>query len=369
MFRTFHPTHAVEEDLARRGGCQEKSQAISRAHLSKNWRQITSDEARPLSRVPACMAFYPSGTLTVTDLILRKAAGMSLHYRGDPTVASNRSAAIPNSENTSLWVMGLPREWATYYSLMDLLKGRGKIFATNITEAKSQYLTAAATITFFRHIDAENAMRAMNDGTLSAPVGKVGTKVSTGNTDRSDISADGNNQGNSSGGQCKETTLIDLDIKETSPTSTVLSKVTSSHQPEGQLLARWNRVRVAEPKLRRGSMQNFNGRPQFPSRVIHVCGRVADVNPDSLEAYFSSKFRYNLDRIIYHGIQEDGLDHYEYRFACWKNQAEFAAMALRRERPDIRCWYGIDPCEVVKGDVHILDIVDPMMKVNIPILG
>lgn len=75
-------------------------------------------------------------------------------------------------------------------------------------------------------------------------------------------------------------------------------------------------MRVAEWKFPRAHQAGF----QPPSRVIRVRGLAEHVRPGSLELYFKTRFCYNLDRIIFRGSYEYGVEEYEYRFASWKNQ-------------------------------------------------
>ncbi|KAI3323407.1 hypothetical protein HD806DRAFT_522588 [Xylariaceae sp. AK1471] len=339
--RSFQPTRAVREGNARRRCQQRCIEGTSKAQVAMDWRQLA------LTRVPPAEVFRASETMTKGDLLLRKAAGMSLYYRGDPTVVSNQSAAIPDSKNTSLFVTGLPWECATYYDLMDLLKGRGKIFAASIAERSAAFQTAAATITFFRHVDAENVLKAINCRNLRTLAGSDDSAITVGDHKGHQPQPEWR-QRNPIAPGCKEGILITLADEDNASISPFHPK------SDGRLRARWNRVRVAEPQLRRENVRLHQGHLQLPSRVIHVCGPPAVVNPGSLEVFFSSKFRYDLDRTIYHGVRDDGSVEYEYRFACWKNQAEFADMALRREMPRLRYWYGIDPCEVVEDDAPIL---------------
>ncbi|KAI1431582.1 hypothetical protein GGR50DRAFT_678786 [Xylaria sp. CBS 124048] len=330
MSQSFRPTQAVKEDDARRRRQVETPQVASRALLSKNWRKKEESEVR--SQVPftprrsSCVRSRAGNTMTTKDVHLRQAVGMSLRYRGDPTVATNRSAAILDSENTSLWVMGLPAEAATYHGLMDLLAGRGKILATNIVHATSHFQTAAAAITFFRHKDAENVMRAINDGTLRASTDRPVIEDRARNTDDSDAylnNKNWNDYGCSLHSPRRGLTPIDLDTEQTSSTADIPSEIAPREAPKRRLSARWNRVRVAEPKIRCRNARNRFGHSRLPCRVVHVSGRKEDVNPESLEAYFSSKFRYHLDRVICHGGQNDDLIEYEYRFASWRNQVRF----------------------------------------------
>ncbi|KAI1823646.1 hypothetical protein F4861DRAFT_312887 [Xylaria intraflava] len=357
----FRPTNAAEENNSSRRDENRKPQVTNRALLSKDWRQKDENQIQSPSGFQTRKASYPNGKAAISDVLLRMKTGVSPHYRGNPTLASNQSADIPNSENTSLWVTGLPRKGFKYHELMDMLLGRGKILASNIMETKSYHRSGAVTITFFRHVDAENVKRAINDGTLRVPVVQA---VTEGNADGS---ADGNVQGDSLGTRDGELTLTDLRVEQTASTSTAITVATSANQPGLRLSAYWNRIRVAERKfvvVMEVKNQKSGSIFRLPSRVIHVKGKTEDVNPDSLQAFFSSKLRYGLDRVIYHGVQDDGLAEYEYRFACWRNQAEFARKALQREKPDIEWWFGVDPCEVVE-DFPILNSADPETEVGL----
>ncbi|KAJ8119466.1 hypothetical protein ONZ43_g3585 [Nemania bipapillata] len=330
MNRHFKPTYAALEGDAGRKAHQDY---MSRAWSSTDWRQRV---LAPATTPPSFRVRSDDITkmmMAMENTSQHKVPGPSPNYRGDPTIASNQSADIPNSKNTSLWVTGLPHQSASYSGLMDLLKGRGKILATYINEAVEEHRTSAATITFFRHTDAANVMQAINDGTLRAPHEDTPTP------------------------EYQEPNLIDLGPPEMSTQS-----LPSQGLGGVQLCARWNRVRVAEWKP-------FKAHLQLPSRVIRVRGQAKDVESTSLEAFFKKLFYYNLDRVICLGSNEDGWAEYEYRFGSWKNQAEFAVMVLKREKPSITVQYGKDPCETVKCEVHILDKVDLDMNMDIPVLA
>ncbi|CAJ2512287.1 Uu.00g053020.m01.CDS01 [Anthostomella pinea] len=236
--------------------------------------------------------------LTKEELQLRKERGMSLNYFGNPLVPSNRSADIPDSQNTSIWVMRLGAQ-VTYHALMEALAGRGKVLAAVINEASPPlYRTAAAKVTFWCHNDAEDVLRGMNGGEVRVEGGLV--------------------------------------------------------------RARWNRVKTREPSPRPSTAapQRHHRQQQQPaSRVLHIAGPIALVNPCSLDSFFRARFYFHLDRIVSHGVDAAGGNaEYEYRFASWKCQAEFANMALRRERAGLGvwCWYGRDPCEKREEEVVVV---------------
>ncbi|KAI1202084.1 hypothetical protein F5X97DRAFT_345969 [Nemania serpens] len=348
MDRGFRPTRAVQKDDA---DPQAQRHSSSRVQSSMNWRQPAPAAVTTQPQYDAPAGEKSGNTMASNDLLPRTETGASANYRGDPTLASNRSAVIPDSKNTSLWVTGIPRECASYSDLMDLLKGSGRILAASINDAPSRFRTAAATITFFRHVDAENVMRAMNDGTLRAPlVSQAPERRCTRHAGALVISTPIDHQDDLLvAPECEEPALALIDVGHAETASRPKSP-SDRQQPESvRLRASWSRVRVAELELRRGHVREHRrhrGCPQLPSRVIRVRGLPEYVRPASLEVYFNSRFRYDLDRVIYRGTTKHGLEEYEYRFACWKNQAEFAIMALNREMRGIEAWYGVDPCEV-----------------------
>ncbi|KAI1124936.1 hypothetical protein F5Y10DRAFT_248147 [Nemania abortiva] len=347
----FQPARSIREDSVDRNAQQDR---MSQAEPSINWREPDQAVTTVRPRFP----MRPGGTVDAAmpngDSPRRLGMSMSPNYLGDPTVASNHSAAITDSENTSIWVTGFPPESATYSTLVDMLTGRGKIRALHIANDGSSWRTAAASITYFRHTDAVNAMQAFNDGTLRAPSGRAAARWSA--------QQNGGIHDDLLGPEWEDPTLIDF-----GPVGTPRGLASSRHRrPESvRLRACWNRVRVAEwtPLHDNGS-----GFSKLPSRVIRVRGLPEVVGPASMKVFFDENFRYNLDRVLYRGTTK-GLEEYEYRFACWKNQAEFAIMAIRREKFDVEIWYGTDPCEAKKKKAHILDTDDSDTQIDVPVLA
>ncbi|KAI0095812.1 hypothetical protein GGR51DRAFT_567631 [Nemania sp. FL0031] len=374
MFRSFQPTQASRE-----GNADSALQRYlsSRAGSSMNWRERALSETPSPPRPIALVRGVDGKVVAKEDWFRHEGVGTSPNYRGDRSLPSNHSAAIPDSENTSLWVTGFPRDSTSYRSLMNLLEGRGKIRATNMIQDNNKgFRTTAATITFFRHVDAENTMFAINAGILRAPLpSRIATEswirqisdspVSAAPSSASASAADsGDDRDDSVEIKREEETLIDFE-----PTDTRALVARSNRHIGGiRLRACWNRVRVPEWKsLYFNPKREHPGPNQFPSRVIRVRGPASEVRPASLEVYFQSKFHYKLDRVIFRGTK-DGREEYEYRFASWKNQAEFAVMSIRCEKFDIMVWYGVDPCEVVNDNIHLLDQHDLNPYLDIPAL-
>lgn len=78
----------------------------------------------------------------------------SSNYLGDITIPNNRSADIPENENCSLWIIGLPA-LVTHKTLLGAIRGVGKIFASVISPPNGNHYTSAAKIVFFERSQAE----------------------------------------------------------------------------------------------------------------------------------------------------------------------------------------------------------------------
>ncbi|KAH8804739.1 hypothetical protein F5884DRAFT_423672 [Xylogone sp. PMI_703] len=83
------------------------------------------------------------------------------NYAGDITNERNRSADIPDNQNCSLWVLGLPSD-VTYTCLLGAIRNVGKIYATVINPPVGKHPTAAAKIVLFSRADAER-LKALAD--------------------------------------------------------------------------------------------------------------------------------------------------------------------------------------------------------------
>ncbi|KAI0397696.1 hypothetical protein F5Y17DRAFT_454850 [Xylariaceae sp. FL0594] len=73
---------------------------------------------------------------------------MSTNYRGSRTRADNISANIPDDQNTSVWIQGLPPTCGNDM-LLGRLKDTGKIFATVINQPVGLHPTCAAKVVFW----------------------------------------------------------------------------------------------------------------------------------------------------------------------------------------------------------------------------
>ncbi|ROT36741.1 hypothetical protein SODALDRAFT_401612 [Sodiomyces alkalinus F11] len=208
--------------------------------------------------------------------------GISPNYQGDPTIARNHSANIPQSENCSFWIVNLPPR-VTTHELLSEIRNIGRIFACVINAPQPQrgHCTAAAKVVFF---DLWAAQRFYATYTRSRLV--VG------------------------GYRCR----VNL-----------------------------NRIRSAEAEG-----------PGNRTRVVVLKGDPAFVNEASLTAWFEERFKFEVDEVITHVLNEH-MGHVEYRFGSWRCQAETARVAIIRElgydsqnpKPECPVWemkFGLDPC-------------------------
>ena len=82
------------------------------------------------------------------DIQRRLEAGVSPNYRGDPDLATNRPANIPDTENCSLWLEGLPPN-VTTWELLAAIRDVGRVWQSHIVRPTGGHANAAAKVTFF----------------------------------------------------------------------------------------------------------------------------------------------------------------------------------------------------------------------------
>ncbi|KAL2756458.1 hypothetical protein ACRALDRAFT_1070505 [Sodiomyces alcalophilus JCM 7366] len=279
-----HPGNGNNNDATAPGA----SNQVARPLVNQVTRFINSQVARPR------MSFLPS------NAVLRSAGydpmqhnahelaeikiqhGISPNYQGDPTIARNHSANIPQSQNCSFWIVNLPPR-VTTHELLSQIRNIGRIFACviNAPQPERGHCTAAAKVVFF---DLWAAQRFYATSTrCRLVVGGYRTRVSL------------------------------------------------------------NRIRSAEAEG-----------PGNRTRVIVLKGDPSFVNETSLTAWFSERFKFEVDEVITHVLNEH-IGHVEYRFGSWRCQAETARVAIIRElgydsqnpKPECPVWemkFGLDPC-------------------------
>ncbi|KAK0636508.1 hypothetical protein B0T17DRAFT_613229 [Bombardia bombarda] len=258
---------------------------------------------------------------TTQNLLL----GFSPNYRGNIAIERNRSANIPDHHNCSLFITHLPPD-VTTRSLLRAIGRVGRVFATHINppDRARGHHTAAAKIVFFDRAAAERLYE----------MGMRGGFV---------IQSSSGNRG--------------------------MGMVGGAQQPR----IMWNRIRSPAQTREAG----------YKTRVLHICGDPAFVNPDSLTRYFESKFEFQVDEVFVLGSSGSTSDDttaatatstspgaatvgtgngnntivsrgdgkqqqlVEYRFGSYRCQAEVGKMALRMEFPDeVRVFFAPDPCDI-----------------------
>lgn len=114
---------------------------------------------KPADVVLQDLGFLPH----LTDFRRAVAPQHSGPYRGDPNVAANFSANIPDSENCALWIMGLPAN-VNHTTLLAAIRDIGRIYAAVINPPTQDFVTAAAKLVFFSRAEAENMYRLVWSG-------------------------------------------------------------------------------------------------------------------------------------------------------------------------------------------------------------
>lgn len=196
----------------------------------------------------------------------------SVNYRGDLNILSNQSAKIDANENCSTWVVGLPGN-VTHTTLLDAIRGIGKIYAVVINPPTARFGTAAAKIVFLNRPSAEAFMRLAADGFFRV----MGTQVRN---------------------------------------------------------VRWNEIRSARHYV-----------PE-QSRAIRITAPASLMNFDFFEAYFPTRFTYELDCKGVVPCNIPGYVSHEWHFGSLRCQSAWAKKAIEQEfRGIYQVVWAQDPCE------------------------
>ncbi|KAK4224344.1 hypothetical protein QBC38DRAFT_371246 [Podospora fimiseda] len=107
-----------------------------------------------------CRAHRRVTEVEAYDLMIK---GFSPNYKGNPDLERNRSAQIPEGENCSLFLVGLPPNLSTT-SLLAGIKNMGRVYATHINppEPEKGHELSAAKLVFFERADAERFFHIAN---------------------------------------------------------------------------------------------------------------------------------------------------------------------------------------------------------------
>ncbi|KAJ4416388.1 hypothetical protein N0V85_002308 [Neurospora sp. IMI 360204] len=123
--------------------------------------QAGSSQAGSPSRAGARREFRPMdaividrAALTEEEKQMRRALGFSENYMGDATNEKNRSADIPDDQNCSLYITGLPLD-VTVRDIFDDIRNIGKVYSLHISPRRDSHSRRAAAIVFFTRAAAE----------------------------------------------------------------------------------------------------------------------------------------------------------------------------------------------------------------------
>ncbi|KAK3502968.1 hypothetical protein B0T13DRAFT_509691 [Neurospora crassa] len=128
------------------GSCQPDG---SRAGSSTGAGAPARRQFRPMDAIIVNRA-----ALTDEEKEIRRAMGFSVNYMGDATNERNRSADIPDEQNCSLYITGLPVD-VTVRDIFDDIRDIGKVFSLHISPRREGHSRAAAAIVFFTRTAAE----------------------------------------------------------------------------------------------------------------------------------------------------------------------------------------------------------------------
>ncbi|KAK0633808.1 hypothetical protein B0T14DRAFT_415084, partial [Immersiella caudata] len=213
----------------------------------------------------------------------------SLNYNGDPTNRKNLSARIPEDENCSLFLTGLPPN-VTYAQLLALFRQTGRIYATfiNPPEFHRGHPTCAAKVTFFSKRAAQEVLRRHGPGRpRHAWLSTRGYKI----------------------------------------------KVVP------------HRVKVSEPLAKSANWEDDYGGP--PSRVLAVSGPREIVRVPTILKRMRRSCYFNLDQVVVIADTEEYCA-LEIRFASFYGQAQLAFFGLcgdiEFQGRGGKVSYGADPC-------------------------
>ncbi|KAI0817533.1 hypothetical protein GGR55DRAFT_620912 [Xylaria sp. FL0064] len=223
-------------------------------------------------------------TLTKEERAQRRRDGISLNYRGNSNLASNKAVPVPDSENCHLYVTGFPRD-ITVADLMQTLEGHGPVLKACI-EQKEGFPTASANILYCCHKHAEDLKDLINGGQL--PVRRAPSSCASTAAAASRLTYGG----------------------AANSTSHDNPKSNGRQSNAVRLRARWNNRGKTEMELELRS--SFSRKP---TRVLVLKGTAESMK--TLDGFVHEQVQCAIDRVIYHGTDKDGNVVYEYRFSSW----------------------------------------------------
>ncbi|KAI8948363.1 hypothetical protein F4801DRAFT_604439 [Xylaria longipes] len=121
-------------------------------------------EFRHNTPLPHLLAPFRTPVETATHNQINKLiACVSPNYLGNPHLAANQSANIPDERNTSVWITNLPPD-VNHKELLDGVRECGKVYAAVINGPEGIHFSAASKIVFFDVAGAQNLLSQAREG-------------------------------------------------------------------------------------------------------------------------------------------------------------------------------------------------------------
>ncbi|KAI0487520.1 hypothetical protein F4859DRAFT_510092 [Xylaria cf. heliscus] len=158
---TFAPLH--QATFFRPTSVPQLSNPMAYAHnAAAPYTNLYIENARRLYNIVSLGAPVESAT---RRQIQKLVTGVSVNYLGDPYLAANQSANIPDELNTSVWITNLP-PIVNHWLLLKSIRNCGKVYATVINGPENRHVTAASKVVFFDVAGAQNLLRQAREGTF-----------------------------------------------------------------------------------------------------------------------------------------------------------------------------------------------------------
>ncbi|KAK3318148.1 hypothetical protein B0H66DRAFT_226310 [Apodospora peruviana] len=223
-------------------------------------------------------------------------SGCSPRYQGNPHLVANQSVNIPDEDNCSFFITGLPAD-ISYHTLLGQVRSCGRVYASYINRADfaKGHHTSAAKIVFFEKADARRFWVDKHAcGQLPFLVKQEATEVAF----------------------------------------------------AGRVVR--NRVKVAE--------QNAATVPRNYTRVVRISGPKLYVNLEGLLHLFRQSFLFDVDEISEEELPGDSMS-VAITFGSWRCQAACAFQVYNRavERGQFRgcsIEYRRDPCDLLTEEEY-----------------
>ena len=306
--------------------------------------------------------------LSLQEQIIAREMGISPAYGGSICNPKNWSKDVPDSLNTVIWITGLPAKTETAALLNAMLGvGRlGKIWACVINRPLPYrgHVDAAAKIQFFTHDGAEKlVLRNMflcNGAACRVSWNRIK------NTDESDFDFNV---------RYLEPIII-ARFRERCERKRLAALEAQRVDPHGKVAV----VKKVIPFVPGRHPYDDLPRPATSdrvSRVVVMIGSPRKCSREYLDQAFKNGFYFDVERIKTHWTAEyygKKLSCVEWRFGCYRSQAESAMKMMRTDFADkMRAWWGIDPLDTgvdpwCQGH-EMVDEVSKAMGANSPPVG